>query len=232
MALWEQIEPALEAALATCGVQQLVIDGDEKLWVAGLGALDGSLELRTGDRGARRGILRRAQIDRAALEALGFSERVDAWSLGLEPGPRLARRGAALLEQALTGALGAPRDARAEVDFERTGLVPEDRGAGHRAHLEAAVRVWRERPSTWIAIEAGRPSRGCFDLGPHDDGVFMSVHPPEGSTLAIPGFSLDEAGWPWTVIPRADLPRVADDVMHGPLAVREDEPLFVIYTPA
>ena len=86
MGLREEIEAALGEAAADGGVRQLAIDGDEKVWVAGLVATDGTLEVRVGDHGPRRG-LRRRRPDRGVLEAQGFRDSFeDAWILPLPPG--------------------------------------------------------------------------------------------------------------------------------------------------
>jgi hypothetical protein len=42
----DEIEAALGAVSAEGGVRQLGIDGDEKVWVAGLAATNGTLEVR------------------------------------------------------------------------------------------------------------------------------------------------------------------------------------------
>jgi hypothetical protein len=208
MALWQQIEPVLERVLATRGAQVLAIGGDTEVWVAGVAAVDGSLEIRTGDRGAKRG-LRRKRIDRTALEALGLQRAFpDAWALGLEPAPLLARRGASLLEQALTHALGASHQARADVVFEQTGLISRDPGAPHREHLREAVAVCE--PDAAIMVSAGRPSRNCLDLVLNGDVATVSV--VDGDEREVP---VHEAA------------AVADALLHEDLGVRQDAPLFV-----
>ena len=73
MGLREQIEAAFSEAAAEGGVRVLSIDGDDEVWVAGLGATDGTLEVRVGDRGPRRG-LRRRRPDPGAMRALGFRD--------------------------------------------------------------------------------------------------------------------------------------------------------------
>jgi hypothetical protein len=226
MALWEQIEPLLERALATRGVQQFALDDDEAVWAAGLAAVDGSLEIRTGTRGAKRGPLRRHRVDRAALEAMAFTEVIDAWALGLEPVPLLARRAAALLEQALTGPLRASPDGCVAVFFEQTGPEPGAApGAPHLEHLQAAVRVWEQESG--IMVAAGRPSRACLDLTLGGGTAQLNVIPPEGLELEIPGFRTDESGWPVCDVPREEAAELADAVLHQELGVRQDEPLFV-----
>jgi hypothetical protein len=71
MGLREEIDAALAEAAAEGGVRQLAVDGDEEVWVAGVAATDGTLEVRVGDRGPRRG-LRRWRPDRTVMEAQGF----------------------------------------------------------------------------------------------------------------------------------------------------------------
>jgi hypothetical protein len=232
MTLWEQIEPFLERALATRGVQLLAVDGDEELWVAGVAAVDGSLELRTGTSGAKRGMLRRHEIDRAAMAALGFSEAFgDAWALGLEPVPLLAPRGAAVLEQALTGPMSAHPDARVTLVLEETGPMDAAPGAPHLEHLQAAVRVWEQDREARISVGAGRPSRNCLDLVLRDGTARLGVIPPEGADLAIAGFDADELGWPFAELGPGEVARAADTVLHQELGVREDDPLFVHLLP-
>jgi hypothetical protein len=86
MGLREEIEAAFGEAASEGGVRVLAIDGDDEVWVAGLGATDGTLEVRVGDRGPRRG-LRRRRPDQGAMQALGFRDSFhDAWILPLPPG--------------------------------------------------------------------------------------------------------------------------------------------------
>jgi hypothetical protein len=101
MGLREEIEAAFGDAAAEGGVRILAIDGDEKVWVGGLAATDGTLEVRVGDRGPRRD-LRRRRPDHGAMEALGFRDGFhDAWILPLAPGAGQAARGAAAAVSAL-----------------------------------------------------------------------------------------------------------------------------------
>ena len=121
MGLREEIEAALAAAATDGGVQHLSIDGDENVWVAGLAASDGTLEVRVGDRGPRRG-LRRRRADRSVMEGQGFRASFhDAWVLPLPPGAGQAARGAAAAWSALVDGLGVEPDARAEVSFTQRG---------------------------------------------------------------------------------------------------------------
>jgi hypothetical protein len=102
-------------------VRQLAIDGDEEVWVAGVVATDGTLEVRVGDRGPRRG-LRRRRPDRSVMAAQGFRESFhDAWVLPVPPGAGQAARGAAAAVSALVDGLGVEPDARAEVFFTQRG---------------------------------------------------------------------------------------------------------------
>jgi hypothetical protein len=110
MGLREEIEAAFAEAAANGGVRQLSIDGDEEVWVAGVAATDGTLEVRVGDRGPRRG-LRRRRPDRAVMEAQGFRDRFhDAWILPVPPGAGQPARGAAAAVSALVGGLGVDAD--------------------------------------------------------------------------------------------------------------------------
>jgi hypothetical protein len=88
MGLREEIEAALATAAAEGSVRQLAIDGDEEVWVAGLGATDGTLAVRVGDRGPRRALCRR-RPDRTVMAAQGFRDSLeDAWVLLVRRGPR------------------------------------------------------------------------------------------------------------------------------------------------
>src|SRR4051812_20551620 len=62
MGLREEIEAAFGEAAAEDGVRVLAVDGDEKVWVGGLAATDGTLEVRVGDRGPRRGPRIRVEV--------------------------------------------------------------------------------------------------------------------------------------------------------------------------
>src|SRR3954469_13715897 len=121
MGLREQIEAAFGEAAAEGGVRVLAIDGDEKVWVGGLAATDGTLEVRVGDRGPRRG-LRRRRPDQGAMGAMGFRHSFhDAWILPLPRGAGQAARGAAAAVSALVDGLGVPADASAAVSFTQRG---------------------------------------------------------------------------------------------------------------
>jgi hypothetical protein len=120
MGLREEIEAALAEAAAEAGVRQLGIDGDEEVWAAGLGATDGTLEVRVGDRGPRRG-LRRRRPDRTVMAAQSFDRLDDAWFLPVPPGPGQAASGAAASVSALVDGLGVPADAHAAVFFTQRG---------------------------------------------------------------------------------------------------------------
>ena len=111
MGLREEIEAALAEAAAEGGVRQLAVDGDQEVWVAGVAATDGTLEVRVGDHGARHG-LRCWRPDRTVMEAQGFRDSFhDAWVLPLRPGAGHAARGAAAAAaRAALAALGVGAD--------------------------------------------------------------------------------------------------------------------------
>jgi len=173
MGLREEIEAALAAAAAD-GVQQLSIDGDEEVWVAGAAATDGTLEVRTGDRGARRG-LRRRRADRSVMEAHGFRHNFyDVWVLPVPPGAGQAARGAAAAVSALVGGLGVEPDARAEVFFTQRGakdlvLWPSDEPlelAGFE--LDGDERLSGRRVEPDEAVAAARTALGALGIGAGD----------------------------------------------------------------
>jgi hypothetical protein len=143
MALREEIEAAFGQAAAEGGARVLAVDGDDKVWVAGLAATDGTLEVRVGDRRPRRG-LRRRRPDPGAMQALGFRHSFhDAWILPLPPSAGQAARGAAAAVSALVDGLDVPRDAHAEVSFAQRGAKD----------LVAAVE----------ALESGREEKAFVD---------------------------------------------------------------------
>ena len=181
MGLREQIEAAFSEAAAEGGVRALSIDGDDKVWVAGLGATDGSLEVRVGDRGPRRG-LRRRRPDPGAMRALGFRDGFpDAWILPLPPGAEPAARGAAAAVSALVDALGVPTGASAAVSFTQRGA--RDLVAAVDALASAAAEVAFASP-----VGGGN----AVTMVAEGDGIRVEVLWPTDEPLALPGFDLDD----------------------------------------
>ena len=76
MGLREEIEAAFGEAAAQGGVRVLAIDGDEEVWVGGLAATDGTLEVRVGDRGPRRGLRPAVDALASGAEEVAFVSRV------------------------------------------------------------------------------------------------------------------------------------------------------------
>jgi hypothetical protein len=74
--LREEIEAAFGEAAAQGGVRVLAIDGDEEVWVGGLAATDGTLEVRVGDRGPRRGLRPAVDALASGAEEVAFVSRV------------------------------------------------------------------------------------------------------------------------------------------------------------
>jgi len=180
MGLREEIEAALAAAAADGGVQQLSIDGDEEVWVAGAAATDGTLEVRTGARGPRRG-LRRRRADRSVMQAQGFRESFhDAWVLPVPPGAGQAARGAAAAVSALVGGLGVAPDARAEVFFTQ-------RGAKDLVDAVEALSRGEEE----IAFVDPVGADNALALVADGDGIRVEVLWPADEPLELPGFELD-----------------------------------------
>ena len=180
MGLREEIEGALAAAAADGGVQQLSIDGDEDVWVAGVVATDGMLEVRVGDRGPRRG-LRRRRADRSVMEAQGFRESFDdAWVLPVPPGVGQAAWGAAAAVSALVDGLGVEANARAEVFFVQ-------RGAKDLVEAVEALSSGDEE----IAFVDPVGGDNVLALVADGDGVRVEVLWPSDEPLDVPGFELD-----------------------------------------
>jgi len=231
--LWESIEPALEAALDTRGSRTLTVDGDRELWVGGVAAVDGTLEIRTCDVGARRR-LRRRPADAEAMRALGFTHAEDAWRQSLQPGARVAGRGAALVAQAITGPLRAGSASRADVVFEETGLVPGGSppppDAAHREHLRAAVGAWDRDRSYRVNVDAGRPAHARLHLSCERPGVAGITIVAFGRPLEVPGFESDELGDLWREVPVEEAADTADHVLHHALGVAEHDPLFLQFS--
>jgi hypothetical protein len=181
MGLREEIEAALAEAAADRGVRQLTIDGDEELWVAGLGASDGSLDVRVGDRGPRRG-LRRRRPDRTVIAAQGFRDSLeDAWSLSVPPGAGQAARGAAAAVSALVDGLGVAPDAPAVLTFTQRGA--DD--------LVAAVDAIANGAED-IAFVGAPGAASVVTLVPVAERVRIQALWKDDKPLALPGFDDDE----------------------------------------
>jgi hypothetical protein len=183
MGLREEIEAAFAEAAAEGGVRQLSVDGDEEVWVAGVAATDGTLEVRVGDRGPRHG-LRRRRPDRTVMEAQGFRDSFhDAWVLPLPPGAGQAARGAAAAVSALVDGLGVAADARAEVFFTQRGA--KDLVAAVEALSSADAEVAFVSPvggDNALTLAAAGGDRIRVDV----------LWPGEGDEpLELPGFELD-----------------------------------------
>ena len=180
MGLREEIEDAFGDAVAQGGVRLLAIDGDDKVWVAGLAATDGTLEVRVGDRGPRHG-LRRRRPDQGALRALGFRDGFhDAWILPLPPGAGQAARGAAAAVSALVDALGVAADASAAVSFTQRGA--ED--------LVAAVDALAAGSAEVASVDPVGGSN-AVSIVADGDGIRVEVLWPSDEPLALAGFELD-----------------------------------------
>jgi hypothetical protein len=175
--LREDIEAALAEAAADRGVRQLSVGGDEEVWVAGVAAVDGALEVRVGDRGPRRG-LRRVRPDRGAMEALGFRKYADdAWTLALAGGSEQAAQGAAAAVSALR-ALGVSDDARGEVFFSQRG-APD---------LVAAVDALRSGAEEVAGVDTGRSGPTVVTLSPVGDQIRVYSLWLDDEPLDLPGF--------------------------------------------
>ena len=184
MSLREDIEHALADAVVDLGVRQLRIGGDEAVWVAGVVAVDGSLEVRVGERGPRRG-LRRRRADRRDMEALGFRKGNgsydDAWTLALDAGPGQPAAGAAAAARAL-GLLGVDEDVRAEVFFSQRG-APD---------LVAAVEALRSGAEDVAGVDTGRSGPTVVVLNRlGDERIRVQSLWPDGGALDLPGFERD-----------------------------------------
>ncbi|HEY7618644.1 MAG TPA: hypothetical protein VH834_02680 [Solirubrobacteraceae bacterium] len=181
MGLREEIEAALAEAAADGGVRQLTVDGDEEVWVAGLGVTDGRLEVSVGDRGPRRG-LRRRRPDPTVMAAQGFRSSGDAWILLVPPGPGQATRGAAAAVSALVDGLGVPAGAHAAVTFTQRGAKD----------LVAAVDAIASRAEEIAFVGApGGPT--VVSLIPAGDRVrVQTLWDDDDKPLALPGFDHDD----------------------------------------
>ncbi len=217
MALREEIEAALAEAAAERGVRQLAIDGDEEVWVAGVAATDGDLEVRVGDRGPRRG-LRRRRPDRAAMEALGFRDDMpDAWALFVPAGSGQAARGAAAAVSALTDGLGVPGDARAEVFFTQRGAKD----------LVAAVEALASGREEIAFVAAGRPAENILALVALGDRVRVQTIWPEGGELRLPGFEGEDVEQLSTREVDRDEAVAAAQVVLDARGVSAGDPLYI-----
>jgi hypothetical protein len=180
MGLREEIEAAFGEAAAEGAVRQLAIDGDEEVWVAGVVATDGTLEVRVGDRGPRRG-LRRRRPDRSVMEAQGFRESFhDAWVLPVPPGAGQAARGAAAAVSALVDGLGVEPGARAEVFFTQRGAKD----------LVAAVEALSsgEEEVAFVDPVGGDNALALVAVG---DRIRVDALWPGDEPLELPGFEPD-----------------------------------------
>jgi hypothetical protein len=178
--LREDIEAALGDAAAEGGVRQLAIDGDEKVWVAGVGATDGTLEVRVADRGPRHGLSRR-RPDRDAMRALGFRDAMeDAWILPVPAGTGQAARAAAAAVSALVDGLGVADDARAEPFFTQRGA--KDVGSAVQALSSGAEE---------LAFVDRVGGGNALTLMAVDGHIRVQALWPGDEPLELPGFRLD-----------------------------------------
>ena len=180
MGLREEIEAAFAKAASQGGVRHLSIDGDEEVWVAGLVATDGTLEVRVGDHGPRRG-LRRRRPDRSVMEAQGFRDSFhDAWILPVPPGSGQAARGAAAAVSALVDGLGVADDAHAEVFFNQ-------RGAKDLVAAVEALASGREEKA-FVDPVGGANALAMIAVG---DRIRVDVLWPGKEPLELAGFDPD-----------------------------------------
>jgi hypothetical protein len=161
-------------------VRLLAINGDDEVWVAGLAATDGTLEVRVGDRGPRRG-LRRRRPDEAAMQAQGFRNSFhDAWILPLPSGAGQAARGAAAALSALVDRLGVPADASAAVSFTQRGakdlVAAVDALAGGAAKVAFVSPVGGDNALSMVAIG---DRIGVDVLWPGDDPLELPDPDPD-----------------------------------------------------
>jgi hypothetical protein len=216
MGLREEIEAALADVAAEGGARVLSIDGDEKVWVAGLVATDGTLEVRVGDRGPRRGLRRRGP-DATVMRAHGFRDGFeDAWILPLPPGAGQATRGAAAAVSALVDGLGVAESARAEVTFTQRGakdLV---------AAVDALACGAEER--AFVDRVAGPNALSLLAVG---DRIRVQVLWPGDEPLDLPGFDVDRD----ERLTQRDVERdeavAATEVAVRALGIGPGDPLFI-----
>ena len=139
MGLREEIEAAFGEAAAEGGVRVLAIDGDDEVWVAGLGATDGTLEVRVGDRGPRRG-LRRGGPTRARCRPWAFATASTT-------------RGSCRSRRHRTG--GARRGRRVSALVDGLGVRRRKRGG---VFTQRGARTWSRRSTRWRAERRRSPS--------------------------------------------------------------------------
>jgi hypothetical protein len=139
MGLREEIEAAFGEAAAEGGVRLLSIDGDDEVWVAGLGATDGTLEVRVGDRGPRRA-LRRRRPDEQAMRAQGFREGC---------GPPTSR--SSCRASTSTATSGSPR-ARSSPTRPSPPPGPPSKRSGSARAIPCSSISAPERPSALLVI--------------------------------------------------------------------------------
>jgi hypothetical protein len=216
MGLREAIEAAFGEAAAEGGVRVLAVDGDDKVWVAGLAATDGTLEVRVGDRGPRRW-LRRPRPDQGAMRALGFRNSFhDAWILPLAPGTGQAARGAAAAVSALVDGLGIVADARAEVSFTQRGAKD----------LVAAVEALASGQEEKAFVD---PVGGANALAMVAVGDRIRVEPlwPGKQPLELAGFELDPDHRVSTREVEREEAAAAAEAALGALGIGAGDPLFI-----
>jgi hypothetical protein len=218
MGLREEIEAAFGEAAADGGVRQLWIDGHEDVWVVGVAATDGTLEVRVGDRGPRRG-LRRRPPDRTVMEAQGFRDSFDdAWILPVPRGAGQPARGAAAAVSALVGGLGVEPDARAEVFFTQRGAKD----------LVAAVEALSSGDEK-IAFVSPVGADNALGLVAVGDRIRVdALWPGDGDEpLELPGFELDHDGRASVRTVERDEAVAAARVALAALGVDADGALFI-----
>jgi hypothetical protein len=218
MGLREEIEVAFQEVAAEGGARVLSIDGDEEVWVAGVVATDGTLEVRVGDRGPRRG-LRRQRPDRTVMEAQGFRDSFhDAWILPLPPAAGQAARAAAAAVSALVGGLGVADDARTDVSFTQRGAKD----------LVAAVEALAsgEEEIAFVDGVGGENALGLVAVG--DRIRVDALWPGDGDEpLELPGFEPDHDERLSARIVERDEAVAAARVALAALGVDPEGPLFI-----
>jgi hypothetical protein len=216
MGLREEIETALAEVAAEGGVRVLTIDGDEKLWVGGLAATDGTVEVRVGDRGPRRG-LRRRRADRSVMEAHGFGDGFeDAWILPLPPSAGQAARGAAAAVSALVDGLGVADDARTEVSFTQRGA--KDLVDAVEALCSGAEEI------AFVDRVGGANALALVSVG---DRIRVDALWPDREPLEVPGFDPEPNDRVSTrVVDRDEAVAAAKSALDA-LGIGAGDPLFI-----
>lgn len=136
------------------------VAGREDQWCAACGAVDGSVELRVGPPPARGLLRRRDPAGEVWLREHGFLPVIDAWALPATEAVDASC--AAILEAALTGALGVEADAALEHVLTQPGLLdtaaapPAD--ARLEEHLTAGLRSLVSARGGRYHVESGRPA--------------------------------------------------------------------------